>query len=208
MTTTAAIQLIQQPDRAASLLNPLRQEILELLREPGSATSVADGLGLPRQRVNYHLRELEREGLVEFVEERRKGNCMERLFRATARHYLITPEVLGELAADPEEIKDRFSSTYLVAMAAQMINELGTLRARADAAGKRLATFSLGSEISFASVADRNAFAEELSNAVAQLVAKYHDDGAADARRFKLFIGAYPVLSQTQESTPQPTGDR
>ena len=204
MTATPAIQLIQQPERAAALLHPLRQEILEVLREPGSATSVAEGLGLPRQRVNYHLRELEKEGLVEFVEERRKGNCMERLFRSTARHYLITPEVLGDLTADPDEIRDRFSSTYLVAMAAQAIRELGTLRSQADEAGKRLATFSLGSEISFASVADRNAFAEELSNAVALLVAKYHDDCAPDARRFKLFLAAYPALAQQQRSTPQP----
>jgi hypothetical protein len=154
--------------------------------------------------VNYHLRELEKEGLVEFVEERRKGNCMERLFRSTARHYLITPDVLGGLAADPEQIRDRFSSTYLVAMAAQAIRELGTLRVRADEAGKRLATFSLGSEISFASVSDRNAFAEDLSNAVAQLVAKYHDDSSGAARRFKLFLAAYPALAQHQISTPQP----
>jgi DNA-binding transcriptional ArsR family regulator len=192
-----ALDLVRQPEQAAALPHPLRQRILESLREPGSASSVAEELGLPRQRVNYHLRELEKEKLVELVEERRKGNCTERIFRSTARHYLIGPGVLGDLTADQAEIRDRLSSTYLVAVAAQAIRELGELRARADEAGKRLATFSLASEISFASAADRNAFAEELANAVAQLVAKYHDESRPNARRFKLFLGAYPGAAQT-----------
>lgn len=199
MAAMTALDLVQQPEQAAALLHPLRQRILEALREPGSASSVAEGLGLPRQRVNYHLRELEKEDLVQLVEERRKGNCTERIFRATARHYLIAPGVLGDLMADPEEIRDRFSSTYLVAVAAQAIRDLGVLRARADEAGKQLATFSLASEVSFASVSDRNAFAEELANAVARLVAKYHDESRTDARRFKLFLGAYPGIADSTE---------
>lgn len=204
MSATPALDLIRQPERAAALLHPLRRRILEALREPGSASSVAQRLGLPRQRVNYHLRELEKERLLKLVEERRKGNCMERVLTATARHYLIAPEVLGELTADPAEMRDRFSSTYLVAMAAQVIRDLGDARARADDAGKQLATFSLSSEISFASVAERNGFAEDLANSVAQLVAKYHDDSAPNARRFKLFLGVYPGLTRTEDSKPQP----
>jgi DNA-binding transcriptional ArsR family regulator len=206
MLASPALDLIQKPARAAALLHPLRQRILESLREPGSASSVAEQLGLPRQRVNYHLRELEKEGLVELVEERRKGNCIERVVRATARHYLIAPGVLGDLVADPEKIRDRFSSTYLVAVAAQAIRDLGLLRTRADEAGKQLATFSLSSEVSFATVASRNAFAEELANEVARLVAKYHDECAPDGRRFKLFLGVYPGM--TRERTQRPNQRR
>ena len=40
-------------------------------------------LGLSRQKVNYHLRALEDAGLVEHVEDRRRGNCTERIVRAT-----------------------------------------------------------------------------------------------------------------------------
>jgi DNA-binding transcriptional ArsR family regulator len=204
LATSPTLDLIQKPSRAAVLLHPLRLRLLEALREPGSATAVADKLGLTRQRANYHLRELEKEGLVELVEERRKGNCVERVFRATARHYLIAPDVLGDLAADPVEIQDRFSSTYLVAMAAQAIRDLGLVRALADESGKRLATFSLQSEISFASVADRNAFAEELANLVARLVARYHDEDTPAARPFKMFLGVYPGTTRETEPTPQP----
>lgn len=192
MTAHAQLDLIQQPQRAAALLHPLRLRILQALRQPGSATSVAQQLGLSRQRVNYHLRELEKEGLTEFVEERRKGNCVERILRAKASHFLITPEVLGDLAANPSEIQDRFSSTYLVAVAAQAIRELAGLRAGADTAGKRLATLTLQCDIAFASPAARNAFADELASEVARLAAKYHDESSAEARSFRLFLGVYP----------------
>lgn len=196
------LDLVRDPERAGSLLKPLRLQILQALQEPGSASSVAGSLGLPRQRVNYHLRELERDGLVQLVEERRKGNCIERIVRATARHYLIDPHVLGALAADPERIPDRLSTAYLVAVAAQAIRDIGRLRARADEVGKPIATLTLQSEVAFASPAARNAFAEELANAVARLVAKHHDDAPGN-RRFKLFVGVHPT-ADAEPAAPQP----
>jgi len=45
---------------AAAMLDPTRFAILEGLKAPGSAASVAAQLGAPRQRIWYHIRELER----------------------------------------------------------------------------------------------------------------------------------------------------
>lgn len=174
------------------MLHPIRSRILGELRTPGSATTLSKRLDVPRQKINYHLRELERHGLVELLEERRKGNCTERILRTAARSWVISPAAVGELAADPDELRDRFSSSYLTALAARTVRDLGTLRDRADRAGKRLPTFSVESEVRFASAAQRSAFAEELTELVAQLIAKYHDDSAAGGRRFRLVVGAYP----------------
>jgi DNA-binding transcriptional ArsR family regulator len=193
------LDVIAEPGRAAALLHPLRLEILEQLREPDSASGLARRLHLPRQKVNYHLRELEKEELVELVEERRKGNCVERVVRASARYYLINPATLGHLAADPDKIQDRFSSAYLVAVAARAIGDLAVLRERAEKAGRRLATFSLQTQVRFASAAARNAFTEELTNALARLVAQYHDEKAPGGRRFQLFLGSYPSITKKEE---------
>lgn len=190
--------MVAGASRASVLLKPMRMQILDALREPGSASTVARQLGLARQKVNYHLRELEKAGFLEEVEERRAGNCIERIVRAKATHYLIDPEVLGSLAADPDAIQDHFSSTYLVALAAQAIRDLGALREKAAAAKKRIATFSLQTDVRFATAADRQAFAEELANTVARLVAKYHDDDAEGGRNFRLFLGAYPARRKEQ----------
>lgn len=178
--------------RAAALLNPMRLRILDALREPDSASGVARQLGLPRQKVNYHLHELEKAGFVEEVEERRAGNCIERIVRAKATHYLINPEILGRLAADGGSVEDRFSSAYLIALAAGAIRDVAAAQQKAAKSKKRVATFALQTDVRFASAGDRRAFAEELANCVARLVAKYHDDEAAGGRTFRFLVGGYP----------------
>ena len=178
----------------ATLLHPLRLRILETLRSPGSASTVARELGLPRQKINYHLRELEKDGFLEEVEKRKRGNCVERIVRATASHYLVAPYVLGELALRPENVEDHFSSTYLIALSAAAIRELSILQERAENAGKTLATFSLDVEVRFANAAARHAFAQELSETVAGLVSRYHDGQREGGRRFRFIVGGYPSL--------------
>ena len=193
------VELIHDSGGTLAMLDPLRLQILEGLRSPDSASGVARKLGLPRQKVNYHLRELEKHGFVEHVEERRRGNCVERIVQATARYYLILPQTLGQLSVDAGTItdQDRFSSTYLVAVAAQAIQELAVLQKRAEQAEKKLATLTLQSEVHFASAAQRNAFAEELSNQVAKLILKHTREGKG-ARRFRMFLGLYPAIADKE----------
>lgn len=190
----SALAILDHADAAAAVLNPLRRRILAALEEPGSATTVGHELGLPRQKVNYHLRTLEDAGLVEHVEDRRRGNCTERIVRATATHYLIASSAHEARSISPADIADRFSSDHLAAVSARTISELAELRARAAAVGKRLPTFSLETAIRFASPADQASFLEELSNTVAHLVARYHDEGSDDGRWFRLAIGSHPAL--------------
>lgn len=187
------LDVIRSRETAATLLQPLRQEILEGLGEPESASGLARRLGLPRQKVNYHLRELEKGGFVQLVEERRRGNCTERVVKATARSYAISPEALGALGSDPERIPDRLSAAYLVATAGQAVRDIGEMQERAEEGGKRLATLTLTGEVRFASAEARNTFAEELATALARLAAKHHDESAPGGRRFRFFVGGYPA---------------
>jgi DNA-binding transcriptional ArsR family regulator len=171
------IEVIEDPAAAEASLDPIRTRILRELAEPGSATQLAAKVGLPRQKVNYHLKALERHGLVELVEERRRGNVTERILQATAASYLISPAALASVAPDPHRFSDRFSAFWLLALAARMVQEMGQLIAGAAAARQKLATFAIDGEITFRSAADRAAFAEELGVAVTLLVEKYHDGG-------------------------------
>jgi DNA-binding transcriptional ArsR family regulator len=190
----AALQIVQSPEKAAVLLQPGRLELIERLADPDSAAGLARRLGIPRQKVNYHLRELEREGFVELFEERRKGNCIERVVRATAREFLIAPHA-GKMT-----VADRFSAAYMVSTAARVIRDLATLCLRARRAGKRIATLTLETEIRFATAEARTAFAEELTASMAQLAAKYHDERAEGGRRFRIISAAYPALKLEESS--------
>jgi DNA-binding transcriptional ArsR family regulator len=190
------VAVIDDPAAAEVSLDPVRAGLLAALAEPGSATTLAARAGLSRQKANYHLRALERHGLVELVEERRrKGNCTERVLRATAASFLISPTALSAVAPDPDRSPDQFSARWLLALAGRLVRELGELIGAASAARQKLATFAVDTEIRFASAADRAAFAEELSGAVAALVAKYHDESAAGGRRHRLVVGLHPSIT-------------
>jgi DNA-binding transcriptional ArsR family regulator len=190
----AALQIVQNPEKAAVLFQPGRLELLAKLSEPDSAAGLARRMGVPRQKVNYHLRELEREGFLEFVEERRKGNCTERLLRASAREFLVAPQA-GAAASF-----DKFSAAYLVSTAARMIRDLASICLRAHKAGKRVATLTLETEIRFSSAEARAAFTQELTETVAELAAKYHHERAEGGRRFRLVAAAYPAWKHEESS--------
>lgn len=196
MTSALPLEVIRSPEPAAALLDPTRQQLLAKLAEPNSAAGLARSLGLPRQRVNYHLRVLEQEGLVELVEERKKGNCLERVVRAAARSFVISPEALGALGETPEAAQDRFSTAYLIAAAGRAIKDVAALDARARAERKRLATFTIDADIRFASAATRSAFAAELSQAITSLVAKYHDDHTPGGRPFRVLAAIHPTTNR------------
>jgi DNA-binding transcriptional ArsR family regulator len=193
-----ALDVVASAGRAAALLDPLRLKLLEGLREPDSAAGLARRLRLPRQRVNYHLRELEKQRLVELVGRRRRGNCTARLLRATAQAYVISPAALGGVAVDPAAVQDRFSAAYLLAVAARALRDVGELDARAQKTGRRLATLTLEAEVRFASADARAGFANELAGAVARLASKYHDEKAPGGRPFRFVIAGHPAV-KTQE---------
>jgi DNA-binding transcriptional ArsR family regulator len=198
----ADMEFIRQPGRAALVLQPMRRLLLTTLAEPDSAAGLSRRLGIPRQRLNYHLKELEKEGLLHCIEERRKGNCTERVLRATARTFVISPEALGTLGEHPEQSADRFSADYLASATAKTLNDVGALRERATREGRKLATLTIETEIRFASTASRAAFAEDLADAVARLAARYHDDAAPAGRRFRMLACVHPALTKQSEEQP------
>jgi predicted ArsR family transcriptional regulator len=195
------LEVIDDPAAAVVALDPMRSRLLAELAEPGSAAALAERVGIPRQKVNYHLRTLEAHGLVEVVEERRWGGLTERVLAATASSYVVSPAALGDAASDPAKSSDRLSARYLVAVAARIVREVAALLRLADAEDKRLATLTLDAEVRFRSAAERAAFTEELAAAVARLVARYHDPAAPGGRPHRLMVAAHPLprTSDTEE---------
>ncbi|MDE3262097.1 MAG: helix-turn-helix domain-containing protein [Acidobacteriota bacterium] len=187
------VAVIEEPAAAAVTLDPKRARLLAEMAEPVSAATLAVRVGLPRQKVNYHLRTLEKHGLARVAEERRWGGLTERRLVATARSYVVSPAALGPLASDPGRTRDRLSAGYLVALAARAVRELSQLLRRAGQTGKRLATLSIDTEIRFSSAEARARFSNELLAAVGDLARRYHDESAPGGRRHRLVVVAYPT---------------
>lgn len=187
------VQVIEDPAAAVVALGPIRSRLLSEAAEPVSAATLATRVGLARQKVNYHLNALEAHGLLQLAEKRKWGGLTERLLVATSAAYIVSPGALGPVAVDPDRNVDRLSASYLIALGARIVREVGDLVRRATEAGKRLATLAVDTEIRFRSPADRAAFSSELAVAVANLVSKYHDASAPGGRPHRLVVVAHPL---------------
>jgi DNA-binding transcriptional ArsR family regulator len=199
-TGSCSLDLVREPAQAAILLHhPLRLKILAALLEPDSATAVARRMKLPRQTVNYHVRELARARLLVRAGRRRRRHLFEQCYVATARGYVLSPELLGKLAADPAQVADTFSAKYLLGLACKLQSELARSVDLAAAAGKRLATLSINTELRFTSPEQRAVFTEELQRTLVDVAARHSspfakaDGSPAEGRAFRLVVGCYPM---------------
>lgn len=201
--TAHALDIIDDPGRARTALQPVRLRLLHLLEQPQSAPQLARAMEMPRQRVLYHLRKLETERLVEAREHGAVGRRIDRTYVRTATSYAIAPSTLGGVAVDPQTVVDAFSASYLSAVAGRALSDLAALSRAATARRLRVPTMTIEAEVRFATPADQRRFAEDLAKAVARLTAKYHQPEASSGRTFRVFAGGHPAVRR-RAATPSP----
>ncbi|MEM6994292.1 MAG: helix-turn-helix domain-containing protein [Myxococcota bacterium] len=191
-TAGGDVAMVHSSAQASALLDPLRQRIIMHAQAPVSAANIAEQLGLPRQRVNYHVRALANAGLLRKAGTRRKRNLTEQRYVASARAFVVAPTVLGPLAADPRRITDPLSAGKLLALAGRLQSELGESAAQAADEDKRLSTLSIEADLEFESPTQRAAFARALSQAVTDVVGRFSNNPGSGGRPFRLVVGCYP----------------
>lgn len=171
-----------------AVASAFRQRLLAAMNEPRSAASMAREFDVSRQRVGYHMRDLERAGCIELVEEQPARGLKERLYRARPYAFASAPrKSQTQIAAE-----DRFSWRALVNLVASSLWDLISLRRKADAAGKRMATLAVDAELHFRTPAERKAFSEDLLDAVEAVVRRHEQAASEETRTFRVVLGAYP----------------
>jgi DNA-binding transcriptional ArsR family regulator len=183
------VRTLDDLDTLQVLGHPLRAQILEALREPGSAATVARRVGQPRQKVNYHLKELDRAGLVQQTGERRAGNFIETLYQSVARNFIVSPEVAWSDPKRMQALRDQHSLGALVLLGERLQRDAVSLLDRAAFAGDEIASASVTAEANFASEEDRAAFLEEYLQSTAQLFERY---GTKTGTPYRVVLAAYP----------------
>ncbi len=201
-----AWDLVASMGRASALLHPLRLRILDALREPDSAAGLARRFRMPRQKMNYHVRELARAHFLERAGQRRRRNMIERRYRTTAQGYVLSPELLGRMGLPREPAQDVVSAAYLLGRMALAQAELVRASREAATQRERLTTLSVSAELRFESAEQRAKFAAELRRSIMDVIGRFASphtmaDGSAGAGRpYRLLLGCYP-------SPPKPTED-
>jgi DNA-binding transcriptional ArsR family regulator len=97
------VQYLTTLDQVHTLADPLRVRIVDrLVREPMTVKMLGTNLGEPPAKVHYHVRELERIGVIHLVETREKGGVLEKYYRALARNISIQEDLLR--TSPPDEL--------------------------------------------------------------------------------------------------------
>jgi DNA-binding transcriptional ArsR family regulator len=204
---SAEIHCITDRSRAADILHPLRLEILRLAHEPVSASELSPRLGLSRQRVNYHVRLLARSGFLRRAGRRRRRNMIEQRYVASARAFLLSPELLGGVGADWRRIEDTGSAGYLMALNCQMGSDLVRVWRESGKTGKPVSTPSLKFQFRFESSEQSERFTRALQEAVVRVVTDHTspnlkpDGSPAPGKPYRLVLGCYPYLPQETPET-------
>lgn len=82
-------------DQARTMADTLRVRLFEhLVRQPLTVTQLGEVVGETPAKVHYHVRELERIGVVRLVETREKGGILEKYYRAVAKSLNVSPDLL------------------------------------------------------------------------------------------------------------------
>ncbi len=190
---------ILEPQELGAMASPFRQQLLESLATPDSASGLARRYEMSRQRIGYHMRDLERAGCIEITGERQHRGLKEKLYRTRPMVYAFAPP-----SDEQRQRQDRFSWAALVDLVARTLWDLMSLRRRADAQGKRLATLAIEADLYFETPAQRKAFTESLIDAVEGVVRDHEQPKSETARAFRLVIGAFPKPAKKERDHDHP----
>src|SRR3989441_4073708 len=149
---------------------------------------------------------------------KRKRRFYEQCYVASAKAYVLSPELLGRLAADAGTMPDRLSAGHLLGLAAQMQKEVNRAMDLTPG-GKKVATLSLNGEVRFTSADQRVGFTRALEKAIVDVVGKHtspfqlKDGSPAPGRAFRIVLGCYPIAAENdnewrgeRETGPQAGG--
>lgn len=198
---TDRVKYLEEPDVVRTALSPTRRRLLGLLQEPSSASRLAEELDLPRQQINYHVKELEKAGLIELVEERRRRGFVERLYRACQSSLIVDPQVMGRTF---DGIHDQYAAEHLVEVAAGTVRDVARMQAKAGEAGQRLLTFTIEAEVRFGEPDDLHRFAEALTDAVRRTVESFDSAGG---RPYRFIAGAHPAPQRPEGGKQEERGE-
>ncbi|GAA4841437.1 helix-turn-helix domain-containing protein [Paenibacillus vulneris] len=192
--------LIQSPDQAMALLNPLRADIVSRLIEPASAAELARMINEPPQRMNYHLKALEKTGLIRRVGTRQVRNLVEVLYQSIAKTFVLA-ESLSLSEETIERLKEHGSLAQLITTAEQMKKDAVYLMEHSEK-GTEIPSATLQMDVPLLDGEDREAFIADYVDMVKQLVGKYAKaaDNGQNSPLYKVILSVYPKAAEGEPS--------
>ncbi len=96
------ILVLRDLEQIKAISHPYRVEVFESFdgEQPQSAKQVAEKLGEPHAKVNYHIKSLLKVGILELVDEKVKSGIIEKYYLPTAKKLVIDKSFMQNLDDD------------------------------------------------------------------------------------------------------------
>lgn len=77
-------------DQIKCISQPYRLQIIEAFsNEPGTAKMVSERMGEPHAKINYHIKEMQKHGILELVEEVVRMGVVEKFYQPVAKRFVV-----------------------------------------------------------------------------------------------------------------------
>ncbi|MBI5927945.1 MAG: helix-turn-helix transcriptional regulator [Chloroflexi bacterium] len=184
---------IETVEQATTLLKPQRIELLKRMGEPRTCPELAGFFGQTPQKIYYHVKELEKAGLVVKTDEQRVRGVVEGYYQAKARSYWLAPHLVGRLGGE-RPAKDQASLRFLLTLAEEIHDDVGRLANKIEA-NQDVPSLALSAHIHLPNGRRRAEFLQEVQTFFQDLARKYGlpDETAPDENAdFRVVLGCYP----------------
>lgn len=182
---------IDQIQKARSLLHPVRVLLLHYLAMPHTCHELAKIMNVTQQRLNHHLGELKKAGLIRIVKKNRKANLLEAVYQRTSKAYWFSPRLAFPKKLKKRESQDRLALHHLMVMAESLQTDVVELLSTAG--DSEVPNMGFEAEIPLKDEAEREAFTHDILRAFHSVAEKYQ--GNADSQtRYKIMVCAYPKV--------------
>jgi DNA-binding transcriptional ArsR family regulator len=180
------------------VLHPLRTRLITAMaNEAKTVRELSSIVGVEPTKLYYHVKLLQKAGIIAAVEERQVGNLTETSYLCAARDFLIDPELskgLGEGGAFEGTI-----ATFISALRSSLLDSYRRTQEKKKSREGKKQTFSLG--IQALRLDEREA--EDFLRRFNELVAEFDEKrGKASKvrRQYEIGFAFYPSVAPEEES--------
>jgi DNA-binding transcriptional ArsR family regulator len=191
----AHAKILDSTEQLLAITHPTRLRVLDALRTPDSAAGVARTLGETRQRINHHVKELEKAGLIVSAGERRNGNFVEQLFESVAGTFVLSPRLTWGDGERVRALTDQLSLQHLIEFGERLQRDAAALLDRAAFDAEEIPSAAVEATVHFADAAARAAFLDEYLELTAELIERH---ASAAGPGFAVGLVVHPTTEETR----------
>lgn len=170
--------MVDSVGQAGVLLKPLRIALLRELGEPKSCPELAETFEDTPQKMYYHVKTMERAGLVERCGERSVNGIAEGFYRACAQSFWLSPRLVKRFGG-ARAVRDATSLHMLASHAEELLEDVARLAGTASS-GEHVPSLSLSADVSLPE-SRRAEFLEELRTTFEDLARRYAQPAGPDS---------------------------